>query len=75
MDWNAAVWKPVVAIVPAAVVVLAPTDAPLAIRLSLGGAVYVVGLFLLRTFDAHDYAFVRAIGGLGETPAQAGVGR
>jgi len=75
LDWNAAVWKPVVAIVPAAVVVLAPADAPLAIRLALGGAVYVVGLFLLRTFDAHDYAFVRAIGGLGETPAQAGLER
>jgi O-antigen/teichoic acid export membrane protein len=73
VDWKTAVSKPMVAILPAAVVVLALADAPLALRLAIGAGVYTAGLFLLHTFDAHDYAFVRAIGGLGEMPAKAGV--
>jgi O-antigen/teichoic acid export membrane protein len=64
LDWIAAVIKPVVAIAPAAVLVVALAGVPLAIRLVIGAVVYVGALLLLRTFDAHDYDFLRAAGGL-----------
>jgi O-antigen/teichoic acid export membrane protein len=63
LDW-AAVGKPLMAIAPAAFIVVALAGAPLAVRLAIGAAVYVAGLLLLRTFDAHDYDFLRAAGGL-----------
>jgi O-antigen/teichoic acid export membrane protein len=75
LDWSAAVTKPVVAVLPATLIVFVLAGAPLAVRLATGAAVYVAGLFLLRTFDAYDYAFVRAISGLGKTQAETSVDR
>jgi O-antigen/teichoic acid export membrane protein len=64
LDWTAAVSKPLLAIAPSALIVVALAGAPLAVRLAIGLAVYVAGLLLLRTFDEHDYDFLRAVGGL-----------
>jgi O-antigen/teichoic acid export membrane protein len=74
LDWLAAMGKPLIAIAPAVVLVLALATLPLAVRLVVGAAAYVTGLLLLRTFDAHDFEFVRAIGRVGGTRAQVGVG-
>ncbi len=67
LDWTGAVGKPLMAIAPSVVIVFALASIPLAVRLPIGAVVYVVGLLLLRTFDAHDYDFLRAAGGIGET--------
>jgi O-antigen/teichoic acid export membrane protein len=68
----AAVRKPLIAMVPTVLIVFVPAGAPLAARLTLGAGVYVAGLLLLRTFDSHDYAFLRALGSLGRSPVGAG---
>jgi O-antigen/teichoic acid export membrane protein len=73
LNWLPAVGKPLLAIAPSAVLVLALTAMPLAARLVIGAAAYVAGLLLLRTFDAHDLEFVRALGRFGGTRAQVGV--
>jgi peptidoglycan biosynthesis protein MviN/MurJ (putative lipid II flippase) len=73
LDWIAAVGKPLIAIAPAAAAVVALAGAPLAVRLAIGAGIYTAGLFLLRTFDAHDYGFLRAVGGAGEAPVQLGI--
>jgi hypothetical protein len=52
--------EPLIAIAPAAIVVLGFAAVPLAVRLVFGSAAYVVALILLRTFDAHDSEFLRA---------------
>ena len=62
LDWLAAFGKPLLAAAPAAVLMLAVPDVPLALRLSIGALVYVGGLLLLRTFDSHDLEFARAVG-------------
>jgi O-antigen/teichoic acid export membrane protein len=60
-----ALGKPLLAIVPAIVLVLALADvAPLPVRLAGGAAIYAAGLLALRTFDARDYEFLRALVGL-----------
>ena len=61
LDWLAAIGKPLLAIAPCTLFVLV-LPAPLVVRLGIGAAAYVTGLLLLRTFDAHDLEFVRAIG-------------
>jgi O-antigen/teichoic acid export membrane protein len=66
LEWFAALGKPLIAIVPAAIVVLGVPAVPLAVRLVFGSAAYVVALLLLRTFDAHDSEFLR---GLARSPA------
>jgi len=54
--------KPLLAIGPAVLLVLALADiTPLPVRLAGGAAIYVAGLFALRTFDARDYEFLRAL--------------
>jgi O-antigen/teichoic acid export membrane protein len=73
LDWTAAVIKPLIAIAPAAVIVVALAGTPLAVRVALGATVYVVGLLLLRTFDAHDYSFMRAVGGVGRARIETGI--
>jgi O-antigen/teichoic acid export membrane protein len=73
LAWIAAVGKPLIAIAPAAAAVVALAGAPLAVRLAIGAGIYTAGLFLLRTFDAHDYGFLRAVGGAGEAPVQLGI--
>jgi O-antigen/teichoic acid export membrane protein len=73
LDWTGAVIKPVIAIAPSAVIVLALAGAPPAVRLAVGATVYVAGLLLLRTFDAHDYSFMRAVGGVGGTRTETGI--
>ncbi len=72
LDWIAAVCKPVLAIAPSVLIVFVAAGAPLAARLALGAGVYIAGLFLLRTFDSHDSAFLRALGSLGRTPVRVG---
>jgi O-antigen/teichoic acid export membrane protein len=67
-DWIAAVGKPLTAIVPSVVIAFLMSGTPLAVRLALAAGAYVAGLFLLRTFDSHDYAFLRAFGSLGRAP-------
>jgi O-antigen/teichoic acid export membrane protein len=64
LEWVAAVGKPLMAIAPAALVVVVLAGSPLAVRLSAGAAVYVAALLLLRTFDRHDYDFLRGVGSL-----------
>jgi O-antigen/teichoic acid export membrane protein len=73
LDWIAAVGKPLIAIAPSAATVVALDSTPLAVRLAIGAAAYVAGLLLLRTFDAHDYGFLRAVGGAGESRVQPGI--
>jgi O-antigen/teichoic acid export membrane protein len=75
LNWTTAVLKPAIAIAPSALIVAALADASLAIRLAIGAAVYVGGLFVLRTFDAHDLAFLRTVGGIGETSGRVGLDR
>jgi O-antigen/teichoic acid export membrane protein len=65
--WITAVGKPLIAIAPSAFIVLGSASLPMAARLAIGAAAYVAGLFLLRTFDSHDYAFVRALGTFGRS--------
>jgi O-antigen/teichoic acid export membrane protein len=73
LDWTAAVIKPVIAIAPSAVIVVALAGAPLAVRLAVGATAYVAALFLLRTFDAHDYDFMRAVSGLRGARIETGI--
>jgi O-antigen/teichoic acid export membrane protein len=73
LDWLPAVGKPLIAIAPSAVLVFALAAMPFAARLGIGAAAYIAGLLLLRTFDAHDFEFVRALGRVGESRAQVGV--
>lgn len=75
LDWFAAFGKPLMAVAPAAVLVFALTAAPLSVRLIAGGAAYVAALLFLRTFDAHDAAFVRSLGRFDRTGAQVDVER
>jgi O-antigen/teichoic acid export membrane protein len=63
LDWRASLGKPLVAIAPAVVLVLALAAVPLAVRLVLGFGAYALALLLLRTFDAYDVQFVRALAG------------
>jgi O-antigen/teichoic acid export membrane protein len=72
LDWTSAVSKPLIAIAPSVLIVFLLAGAPLAFRLTLGAGVYVAGLFLLRTFDSHDYAFLRALGSIGRNPVKVG---
>ncbi|MBA2462471.1 MAG: oligosaccharide flippase family protein [Actinobacteria bacterium] len=67
LDWIAAVGKPLLAIAPSVLIVVVLAGAPLAVPLAIGAVVYVAGLLLLRTFDAHDYDFLRAVVGLGRS--------
>jgi O-antigen/teichoic acid export membrane protein len=67
LNWTAAVGKPLIAIAPSVFVVFASAGLPLAVRLAIGATLYVADLFLLRTFDSHDYAFVRALSGPGRS--------
>ena len=71
LEWTAAVGKPLMAIAPSALVVVVLAGSPLAARLAAGAAVYFAGLLLLRTFDRHDYDFLRAAGGLPTSGSQA----
>jgi len=73
LDWLA-VGKPLLAIAPPAVLVLALPGLPLAIRLSIGAVVYVAGLLLLRTFDGHDLDLVRALGRFRSADAEVDIG-
>jgi O-antigen/teichoic acid export membrane protein len=75
LNWMAAVFKPLIAIVPSVLIVLALADAALAVRLAIGAGVYVGGLFLLRTFDMHDLAFLRTVGGRGKTAVEPAIDR
>jgi O-antigen/teichoic acid export membrane protein len=63
LDWRAALGKPLVAIAPAVVLVLALAAVSPAVRLVMGFGAYVLTLLLLRTFDAYDVQFVRALAG------------
>jgi O-antigen/teichoic acid export membrane protein len=71
LEWTAAVGKPLMAIAPSALVVIMLAGFPLAVRLAAGAAVYLAVLLLLRTFDGHDYDFLRAVGGLPPSGSQA----
>jgi len=73
LNWTAAVGKPLTAIAPAAVIVVVLAGVPLEIRLTIGAVVYIAGLLLLRTFDAHDYAFLRTLGGFSERRVRLGI--
>ena len=64
LDWTAAVGKPLLATAPTALVVVVLAGSPLALRVTAGAAVYVAALLLLRTFDRHDYDFMRAVSSL-----------
>jgi O-antigen/teichoic acid export membrane protein len=63
LNWRASLGKPLIAVAPAAVLVLAPVTVPLSVRLVIGFGAYVLTLLLLRTFDAYDVQFVRALAG------------
>ena len=64
LEWTAAFGKPMLAISASALVVVALAGSPLAARLAAGAAVYIAALLALRTFDRHDYDFMRAVGSL-----------